>query len=402
MQLHLSTPNSLRQRRLRRGRRYDVGFYAPSLAWRLAGVADTGGAETQGMLLTRALSERGIGVCTVVFAVPGIDIPASDHGVDVLTRPPYFGGRNVAGQLREAAALRSAVRRIDANVVVTRCAGFWVGLVGLWTKLSRRRFIYSSASLLDFKDDSGLRRRSERLVFRLGIALADEIVVQTDEQVQLCETRFGKTPTLIRSIAEPAEPSEGPGEAFLWTGRIEANKRPLEFVELARRLPDARFWMIAPKPKRADSLPLWEAIQDAALTLPNFDLLAPRPRLELMEMLTRTVAVVSTSEFEGMPNIFLEGWSRGIPSLALNHDPDGVISRLGLGGFARGERERLVELARTLWDSRAAGAARLEYNNRCRAYIEDEHSPATVGARWEQALGLSEDALATASVIGSD
>ena len=370
------------------------------MAWRLAGVADTGGAETQIMLLSRALAERGFAACIVAFAVRGIDIPASDHGVDVVLRPAYFAGGNIVGQLREVAAVRSAVRRIDAGVIVTRCAGFWVGLVGLWTKLSGRRFVYSSASLLDFKDDSGLPKWRDRLLFRLGVALADEIVVQTEEQVHLCERRFGRTPILIRSVSEPAELSEHAAEAFLWTGRVEANKRPLEFVELARSLPDARFWMIAPKPNKVGGLELWAAIEQAALTLPNFDLMSPRRRPELLELLGRAVAVVSTSEFEGMPNIFLEGWSRGIPALTLNHDPDGVIATYGLGGFARGRRDRLVELARELWDTRNA---RGECGKRCRAYVLSKHSPAAVSGEWAQALGLPKPAAQVAtSVIGTE
>jgi len=411
MDLHPSTPIRHRGSKqlgrygdssLSHGRRYEVGFYAPSLAWRLAGEADTGGAETQLMLLTRALSAGGTAVCVVVFAVPGIEIPASDHGVDVLKRPPYFGGGSIAGRLREAAAVRSAVRRLDADVVVTRCAGFWVGLVGLSTKLSRRRFVYSSASLLDFKDDSGLRKWSDRVLFRLGITLADEIVVQTEEQVELCKRRFGRTPTLIRSVSEAAEPGDVPGEAFLWTGRIEPNKRPLEFVELARSLPAAHFWMIAPKPRTEAGLQLWAKIERAVLELPNLELLSPLPRPELMHRLTRTVAVVSTSEFEGMPNIFLEGWSRGVPALALNHDPDGVIARYGLGGFAAGHRERLVELARGLWEKRSTPDARRETGDRCRAYIEENHSPSTVSTQWLDVLRLSEGARIAPVPIGSE
>ena len=142
------------------------------------------------------------------------------------------------------------------------------------------------------------------------------------------------------------------------------------------------------------------AIEQAALTLPNFDLMSPRRRPELLELLGRAVAVVSTSEFEGMPNIFLEGWSRGIPALTLNHDPDGVIATYGLGGFARGRRDRLVELARELWDTRNA---RGECGKRCRAYVLSKHSPAAVSGEWAQALGLPKPAAQVAtSVIGTE
>jgi glycosyltransferase involved in cell wall biosynthesis len=378
-------------------RRYDAGFYAPSLAWRLAGKADTGGAETQLMLITRALAARGYDICVVAFAVPGLDIPASHNGVDVVLRPTHFGGRGIVGRLREAAAVWSAVGRIDAGLVVTRCAGFWVGLVGLRSKLSGRRFVYSSASLLDFQEGHGLAKPRDRMLFRLGVKLADEIVVQTEEQARLCERRFNRTSILIKSVTEPEKPGTGSGEAFLWTGRIEDNKRPGDFVALARALPQARFWMIAPKPKKPRDLPLWETIQREAATLPNLDLSPPVPRRELIDLLGRAVAVVSTSEFEGMPNVFLEAWSRGVPALTLNHDPDGVIGRYSLGAAADGSMERLVEQARELWENRYD---RQEYSARCRAYVETNHSPAVISGQWARALGLSKPAMAATAVVG--
>jgi glycosyltransferase involved in cell wall biosynthesis len=380
---------------VRRGCRYDVGFYAPWVTPRLAERPETGGtrpglggAETQVMLLSRALAERGLSVCLAVSDVPGIDVPASDHGVDIVVRPPEARGGGIVGQLREVAALRAAVRAIDARVVITRCPGYSIGLVGLWTKLSRRQFVYTSASLGDFKYESVLTKRRDRLLFRLGVALADKIVVQTEEQIELCERRFGRAPIFIRDVSEPEEQSEHEREAFLWAGRAEANKQPLEYVELARSLPDARFWMVARASTTPGGKELWTQIEHAARTLPNLELLPPRPRPELLELMARAVAVVSTSGFEGMPNVFLEGWSRGIPALALNHDPDGIIARHGLGGFAQGRRDRLIELARDLWDSRTA---QREYATRCRAYVRNNHSPERVSADWARALHLADN-----------
>ena len=378
--------------------RYDVAFYLPSIAPRLSMNANEhgGGAETQVMLLSRALATRGLAVCLVVFDVPGAEIPISDDGPDIVIRPQYFAGGNIFGQMREVAAMRAALRGIDASVVVTRCAGFHVGLVGLWTKLARRRFVYSSASLRDFKYESVLVKWTDRIGFRLGVALADEIVVQTDEQVDLCERCFGRKPIVIRSVSEPAAQTDHHPEAFLWVGRVDANKRPLEFVELAKSLPDARFWMVAIPPTAAEGERLWRRIERAARTLPNFELLPPRPRPELLDLAARAVAMVSTSEFEGMPNIFLEGWARGIPALALNHDPDGVITGHGLGGFAQGRRDRLVELARELWDRRAD---RGESAARCRAYVLRNHSPEAVSDEWVRALRPGDDRLRRPLVI---
>ena len=51
-------------------------------------------------------------------------------------------------------------------------------------------------------------------------------------------------PVLIRSIAEPASQRDHAPEAFLWIGRLVWYKRPPAFVELARALPEAKFWMV--------------------------------------------------------------------------------------------------------------------------------------------------------------
>jgi glycosyltransferase involved in cell wall biosynthesis len=369
---------------LSRTRRYDVGFYAPLGTQRLAGKPDTGGAETQVMLLSRALAERGLSVCVLVAEVPGIDTPASDHGVDSMVWSRAGGG--LRGHLREVVTVGAALRKLDADVVIARCAGYWIGLVGLWAKLLRRRFVFASASLLDFNDEAGLAKRRERFLFRLGVALADTIVVQTEEQLALCKQRFRRTPVRIRSVAEPAEQSRHTPKAFLWAGRVDSNKQPFEYVELARALPEARFLMVGNAAEDADSARLWSELVQAEQRVPNLELLPACPRAELLNLMRGAVAVVSTSRYEGMPNTFLEAWALGIPVLALNHDPDGVISRHRLGGYAEGRRDRLIELARTLWNDRAAGSG---HAARCRAYVENNHSPEAIGAEWIHALNFT-------------
>jgi len=138
-----------------------------------------------------------------------------------------------------------------------------------------------------------------------------------------------------------------------------------------------------PSADPGDGARLWGSIERAARAVPNLELLPPHPRSELLALMGRAVAVVSTSESEGMPNIFLEAWSRGIPALALDHDPDGIISRYGLGGFANGRPECLVELARELWDGRTE---RGEFGARSQAYVRGNHSAEAVSAEWASAL----------------
>jgi glycosyltransferase involved in cell wall biosynthesis len=130
---------------------------------------------------------------------------------------------------------------------------------------------------------------------------------------------------------------------------------------------------------------LMNEVITAANETMNLELLDPRPRAEILDLIDHAVAVVSTSDFEGMPNVFVESWTRGVPALALSYDPDGVIERYGLGAFAGGSRERFLAAASALWRGRAEQS---ELGARCRAYVEAEHSEDVVVADWQRVLGI--------------
>jgi glycosyltransferase involved in cell wall biosynthesis len=245
--------------------------------------------------------------------------------------------------------------------------------------------VYSSANIIDF-DFSRLEHARWRVwLFHLGIRLAHRVVVQTAEQAALCQRRFGKSPAMIPSAAESAPQRTDEPEAFLWVGRMAPYKRPEAFVALAAAVPEAQFWMVASTTGGVGEEMAAE-LRRTAGQLPNLTLLDPRARDELPELIVRAVAMVNTADYEGMPNIFLESWARGVPALSLAHDPDGVITREGLGAFAAGSPTELAAAARSMWAARhdQAGVAA-----RCRAYIEREHAVEAIVDKWINALDLA-------------
>jgi glycosyltransferase involved in cell wall biosynthesis len=355
----------------------DVIFFAPYLGPLLAARASathdasTGGAETQVFLLAAALAERGRRVGVIVFDGPGL--PERLDGIEILRLPPER-------RLRLAVRL---VRALDARVVVQRAAGSATGLVGISARLRRCRFVYAAASVADFQVElHGLRWHTLRH-FRLGVRLADEIVVQTQEQVELCRRVFGREGRLIPSLAEPAPARRAVPEALLWVGRLTSYRRPEDFVALARALPHVPCWMVG-SPSRADpDMPA--RIAELADGCDNLVLLEPTSRERLQRLIERSAAIVHTSEFEGMSNVVLEGWARGVPALALRYDPDGVIERHGLGWFAGGDSQRFVAAAEEAWANRADQA---ELVRRCREYVRERHDIAGAVRAWEIALRL--------------
>ena len=368
-------------------RRHDVLIYLPtgSTVVDLRGVTPAGGAEMQMALLARGLVGLGARVAMVVYDSDRRgETPDSVDGIDLVPRSPYRYSAGVRGGLREAAEMYANIAAARADTVVTMCAVPATGLLALAAKLQRRHLVYASASAFDFDYATVEPKPRNVRLFHLGVRMADQIVVQNAEQRELCQRRFGRSAVVIKSIAEDAELRTQPPEAFLWAGRIVRYKRPLEFVELARRLPEARFWMVGlPGRDRPD---VGQEVRDAARATPNLELLDPLPRHELMRLVARAVAVVNTSDLEGLPNTFIEAWARGVPALSLAYDPDGLIERHRLGGFAAGSAERLAALARQLWDSRHDQG---ELAARCRRYVRTEHSPDTVYSRWFDTLGLA-------------
>jgi len=254
--------------------------------------------------------------------------------------------------------------------------------VGLFCRVRGRKLVFSSANDYDFTFERlggpGLR------LYRLGVRLSHAVVVQTAQQAELARAAFPALGQVheIPSFAEPAAAQSGAPSAFLWTARLVDYKQPLRLLDLAQAVPEARFRMIAVETGETPA-ELASELRRRAAGLPNLELLEPRGREGVMALLDEAVAVVSTSRLEGMPNVFLEGWARGVPALSLDFDPDGRIEEFGLGTAAAGDFERFAAAARELW---AARAGRSELGARCRDYIERTHSLEAVAGRWAEVL----------------
>jgi glycosyltransferase involved in cell wall biosynthesis len=362
-------------------RAYDVLFSMPWAGPSLDGSGPAGGAETQILAVARGLAGAGLRVAVLVIGERS-RLPRQSGGVEVLAQARAPAIRGLGGFLHDLHMFRSLMRS-PAGVVVHRNASRSVAVAAVAARLRGARFVYSSANVLDFDLGRFDRPYNVRL-YEWGVRAATQVVVQTDEQAELCRSRFGRDPVVIRSIAERAEPRGAAPEAFLWIGRAAPYKRLDVYLELAAAMPEARFQVIAVGTE--NQLEIAARLARAREELPNLTVLEPRPRAELGSLMDRAVAVVNTSEYEGMPNVFLEGWSRGVPALAFSHDPDGVVAAHGLGAFAAGSSERLVELAREQWESR--GDQR-EVAARCIEYVRRHHDAEVVVKAWRGVMAAA-------------
>jgi glycosyltransferase involved in cell wall biosynthesis len=368
--------------------RHDVLFYVPNVGplLRPGHGLPAGGAETQVALVARELARRGMRVAIVVHDA---GLPSSIDGLDLIVQRGLRSRLPGVRSLEAFGRTVAAIVRAGAPVVVQCNASVETGYVAFASRLTRRRFVYSTVNVVDLDFGRIEPSRLRVWAFHAGVRIADEVVAQTAEQVELIQGRFGRDARLVQCVSEPAPAGLRSPEAFLWIGRLAVYKHPQAYLDLAEAVPEALFRMVG-VPSGPDGPRLAAAVAARAASLPNVELLEPRPREQLAPLYDSAVAVVNTAEFEGMPNIFLEGWARGVPALALKHDPDGMIVRDRLGAFAGGDPVRLAEQARELWAGRAN---RSELAERCVAHMAEHHSLEAVADGWVDALrGAEADA----------
>lgn len=364
--------------------RHDIAIYSPFAAAYYDGAAPTqgGGAEIQMTFLARELARRGWRVAHIVF--PTVDPRSGQAGLTVHSREEYHESGGGLSRLRETSAVWRALRAVDARAYVVRGSTVNVAVMAEFCRLHRRAMVYSSANDFDLVRDPVTGSRVKHAIYLHGLRAADAVVVQSRHQLELARPLLRNRQQLeqIPSFAEPAAAQVADPDTFLWVSRITGHKQPLEFIRLARALPDARFTMVDAVSSDTDT-ELLDQIRREAGELDNLELTGPLRREEVLAYLEHTVAIVSTSVWEGMPNVFLEAWARSVPALSLAFDPDGLIEERSLGIATGGSWDRFVEGASSLW-SDAKLRASLGANGK--AYLEERHSPAAVGERWDKRL----------------
>jgi glycosyltransferase involved in cell wall biosynthesis len=352
-----------------------VCFVAP-YAWpvlsRDPAIKVVGGAEVQQVILARLLARSGYRVSMICcdYGQPG---PVEVDGVTVHKAFKPDAGIPLLRFLHpRLTSVWRAMREVDADVYYQRSSAMWTGIVAAFCRRYGRGSIYAGASDRDFVvGEEQIKFARDRWIYRRGLAVVDAIVAQNKAQVDTCRQYHGREAVLIQSCYElPASSSSEKRDLVLWVGTIHDQKRPELLLEMARRLPQRRFVMIggpSPKGERFQA-GFYESIRDQAAKLPNVQFTGFLPLSEVEPWFDRARVLVSTSVFEGMPNVFLQAWARGVPIVS-SVDVGVAMNRLYAGtDEAVRHIEKLFDDERE-WSEASAQAL---------AYFRATHSPERV------------------------
>lgn len=214
---------------------------------------------------------------------------------------------------------------------------------------------------------------------------ADVVVAQTLRQRELLRTRFGRDAVVLPNPIDLEEWHAGESRELpfdvqhgymLWVGRADRIKQPTLLVELARRCPSVRFVLIMNPNQEAVEKQVREALPANVTLVPWVD-------FEQMPAVFRHATVlVNTSQFEGLPNTFLQAGASGKPVASLQVDP-GLLQASGGGLVASGSLDQLASDVIRLHEDPALAAA---MGQRLRDHVEQHHSLDVIGQQFAALL----------------
>ena len=335
-----------------------------------------GGEAVQQTLLARALARRGHDVSMVVAdcgqsdgavweAIRVFKSYHPDAGVPLLRffHPRWTG-------------MWSALKRADADLYYTSCAGMQVGLVALFCRRFRRRFVFRTASDTDC-DSSRLlvTFARDRRLYEYGLRRADAILVQSTAQAEALAQNYGLTGRVAGMLVEkPLAPAARTIDV-LWVGNIRQVKRADRMLQLAETMPELKIHMVGGS--LAGEEALFDDVRNAAKAQPNVSFHGRLSYWDANKLYGRARLLVNTSDIEGFPNSYLQAWIRGVPVVTLI-DPDGVIERERLGTAAASTSRLAGAIDHLLSDPSAWKAA----SDRCRAFMAREYAEDKVLAAY--------------------
>jgi glycosyltransferase involved in cell wall biosynthesis len=354
-----------------------------------------GGEALQHTLLARALARRGWRVSMIVMD-QGQSDGATWDGVKTYKAYRADEGFPVVRFLHPRwTKLRRALRRADADIYYTSCAGAEVGQMALFARRYGKKVVFRIASDSDCDPRALLVRYwRDRQLYRWGLARADLVLAQTPSQQRALLRNFGRPSRVVGLAVEAAGRRRGFHERdidALWVANIRALKRPHLFLDAAARLPHLSFHLIGAR--LAEAPALYEEVRARSESLRNVTFHGFVPQHRIGAFFERARLHVSTSDTEGFPNTFLQAWSRGTPVVTFL-DPEGMIGRTGAGaavGDPDGLHAALARLARDPAAWQAASSSSASY------YDEHCDESRSVSAYLEAFSGLLRASPAVAS-----
>ncbi|MGH6677882.1 MAG: glycosyltransferase, partial [Bradyrhizobium sp.] len=167
-----------------------------------------------------------------------------------------------------------------------------------------------------------------------------------------------------------------------WLGVFRYGKNLPLLFRIAQEFPNLEFRVAGMLDRKVDQSTV-DAV-NGLRHLPNVEMVGYVRRTDVQKFLSEATMLLSTSDFEGFSNVFLEALAVGTPVITRRQvDPDSIIARHNLGASAEDDLT-LSKSVKAFWDMEANEYGALA--GRCQIYVKANHSPTVIARRLITAL----------------
>lgn len=327
-----------------------------------------GGAERQMDIISQLLVERYDFEAAVLIYADDWTSGWADGRYYISAQLPPHMTEDPVDMASNPIKVELALELSGGDIFIQRGGGLYSYLVAHYAHTHRGKYVYSVSHTGELFPDRLKMSTPSRMSLMKALREADVVVCQTREQLEMAQD-MGLSATMIKNIIllPPSEIDSSHMEPrAIWLSHMRPWKHPERFIDLAAAMPDHKFLMFC-----ADELNV--KLKRRAFSLSNLEL-----RNYISNAATEINSgdvIVNTSDHEGLPNAFLEGWSRGASVLSTERDHGGIIGESGAGivGGASELREMLEGKS-------------IKLGRKGREYVYRTYSPDIILPKWNKLL----------------
>lgn len=220
--------------------------------------------------------------------------------------------------------------------------------LSIWCRIFGVKLVFVAASDMNFSDEYGFikgRPYNTRLYWSALRNGRMKFVVQNTEQQQALKEKFGRDSIIVPNVWTKIDFCtnrivEIPSFDVVWVANIRHLKRPEWLIEIANKLPNYSFAIAG---GNGETQEYFDSIASMAAHEPNVRFYGPLPFNAASELISKSKLLLCTSEFEGLPNTFMQAWEAGTPIIS-TVDPSGVINKNILGSSYKTVQEAVIAI----------------------------------------------------------
>jgi glycosyltransferase involved in cell wall biosynthesis len=275
------------------------------------------------------------------------------------------------------------LKKINADVYIVSPAGAEVGIAAFFCKIKKKKLIVRTASSMECDGDFIRRKKIIGKIYYYGLNNANAVIAQSENNRKLLKDSHGIDAVLIRNAFFMNKAiSKHKSDYVLWVGKMETNKKPDLFLDIARKISNINFVMISPRRNYQEDFA--ERMMLEAKKISNLTFIEKVPYNEIQEYFDRAKLFVCTSDYEGFPNVHLQACLGKTPIVTLNINPDDYLDNYDIGYCAGGNVDNLVEKIEELMSN----SDKLEKKaSNAYEYVYKNHNVEFVGEYWKSLIG---------------